>query len=178
MCVPYLCSGDQFHKRPAVWVPDQFNNQLLAGGQLMEAVAPPRGAAAGGGGVWGRFGTWDRSRQSSPGVSATRRHLGGPYLPTVFCSGQTLCSHVMAGCHSWAPDPQSGRRPFFLLTCDWMDLVSWVQGTQTDRHTHLDVGGFLHALALALARVIVGALEEGRDFPLGGGACFFLALLR
>lgn len=42
----------------------------------------------------------------------------------------------MAGCDSQSPDPQSGRRPFSLLTCDWMDLVSGFRLLRhTDRHT-------------------------------------------
>lgn len=58
----YLCSGDQLHEGPAVRVPDQVNNQLFTGGQLMETVVPAGRAAAGGG---AGLDTWDRMSQSS-----------------------------------------------------------------------------------------------------------------
>lgn len=61
----YLCSGDQLHEGPAVRVPDQVNNQLFTGGQLMETVVPARRAAAGGGAGLDRLDTWDRMSQSS-----------------------------------------------------------------------------------------------------------------
>ena len=46
----YLSPGDQLHEGPAVLVSDQLHGQLLAGRQLVHAVAPSRAAAAGGGG--------------------------------------------------------------------------------------------------------------------------------
>lgn len=51
----YLSPGHQLHKGPAVFVSDQLHHQLLASRQLVDAVVPPRGAAARG----GRGGLWE-----------------------------------------------------------------------------------------------------------------------
>lgn len=43
----YLSLGDELHEGPAVFVTDQLHSQPLAGRQLVDALVPPRGAAAG-----------------------------------------------------------------------------------------------------------------------------------
>ena len=71
----YLSPGHELHEGPAVFMSDELHGQLLAGRQLVDAVVPPRGAAAGRGGGGGGRGSRREDREDGFGGFRRRSHV-------------------------------------------------------------------------------------------------------